>query len=142
MKKILIVEAKYYEEILNELSQGAVEAIENAGFEAEHLYVPGAFEIPAAINFVAQQSGGYAGFVALGFVIRGETTHYDEVCGESARGLMSLTLEKSLCIGYGIVTAENRKQAMVRAARDKKNKGAEAAKACIDMIGIKLKYNS
>jgi 6,7-dimethyl-8-ribityllumazine synthase len=139
MKTILIVEAPYYEKISEELSLGAIEEIKKSGFAYEKLIVSGAFEIPAAINF-ASQSKKYSGFIALGCVIRGETTHYDYVCGESARGLMDLSLQKNLAIGFGILTVENEKQAMARASRKKYNKGAEAAKACIEMIEIKNKF--
>lgn len=140
MKKILVVQANYYQEIAEELSKGATEELKNAGFDIEYLNVPGAFEIPGAINFALKRNE-YSGFVAIGCVIRGETSHYDYVCGESARGLMQLTLEKSLAIGNAILTVENQTQAMARASRDKKNKGSEAAKACIEMIKIKEKYS-
>lgn len=139
-KKILIVSADYYREILEELTKGAVEKIKSSGYDFDIISVPGAFEIPAVINFAAQKNA-YSGFVALGCVIRGETSHYDYVCGESARALMDLTVNKKLCIGFGILTVENENQAWERAGRKKLNKGAEVANACIEMIEIKKKYS-
>lgn len=138
-KKLLIVEARFYADLAAELSAGAEEFIKKSGYEFEKISVPGAFEIPAAINFAAQKNI-YDGYIALGCVIRGETTHYDYVCLESASGLNKLALKKNLCIGYGIITCENYDQAWARAARDKKNKGADAANACIEMIRIKEKF--
>ena len=103
--------------------------------------VPGAFEIPAAIRFAHfGQKAAYDGYVALGCVIRGETSHYDYVCGESARGLQSLALEHGLAIGYGILTVEDREQAWVRAAVTKKNKGADAARACLAMMTLRREF--
>lgn len=118
------------------LVSGATTAIYEAGYEAEMLTVPGAFEIPGAIA-LAHASGRYSGFVALGCVIRGETTHYDYVCGESARGLQELILREQLAIGNGILTTENMKQAKVRADVAQGNKGAEAARAALRMIEIR-----
>jgi len=138
--KILILEARYYDKILDELSKGAEEKIKKSGFEFEKLSVSGAFEIPAAIKF-ASRKNKYSGYVALGCVIRGETTHYDYVCGEAARGLMELAIKNDLCIGFGILTVENEDQAWERADRRKLNKGAEAATACIEMIEIKERFN-
>ena len=108
--RILIVEARFYEDIADALVDGAMGVLEAAGAQVERLAVPGAFEIPAAIRF-ALDSGRYDGFVALGCVIRGDTTHYDYVCGESARGLNQLAIDRKACIGYGILTVENREQA-------------------------------
>ena len=108
--------------------------------------MPGAFEIPAAIRFAiaAQQVGTadsrYTGYIALGCVIRGETSHYDYVCGESARALMDLTQQFSIALGYGILTCENGEQAWARADRKRKNKGADAANACLAMIGLKRNF--
>lgn len=95
--------------------------------------VPGAFELPGLIAMAAD-TGRFDGAVALGCVIRGETSHYDYVCGESARGLMDLIVQRRQAIGYGILTVENEAQALARADRKRKNKGAEAAKACLAMI--------
>jgi 6,7-dimethyl-8-ribityllumazine synthase len=101
--------------------------------------VPGAFEIPGAIRF-ALESGKYDGYIALGCVIRGETTHYDYVCSESARGLMDLAIQHKAAIGYGILTVENEKQAKKRSAVTKGNKGAAAVEACLAMMGLQKRF--
>jgi 6,7-dimethyl-8-ribityllumazine synthase len=140
MKKILIVQADFYKEISKLLLEGAIKKIINSGYEYEIITVPGAFEIPAVIAF-AKDSKQYDGYVALGCVIRGETTHYDYVCEESARGLNKLAIEEKLAIGYGIITVENEKQAIARADLKQKDKGGFAAMACIEMIKIKEKFS-
>ena len=122
---ILIVEAPYYTDISVALKEGAEEYLAGEGVTFETVTVPGALEIPAAIKFAAT-SGSFDGFVALGCVIRGETTHYDYVCSESAHGLQVLAMTDGLCIGNGILTTENREQAWVRADRAQKNKGKDA----------------
>ena len=140
---IMIVEARYYAHVSDELAKGAIAALDAAGASYERVTVPGAFEIPAAIHFaVAAQAAGaraarFDGYIALGCVIRGETTHYDYVCAESARGLQLLALEYGIAIGYGILTVENEAQALARARVDRKNKGGEAANACLAMIDLK-----
>jgi 6,7-dimethyl-8-ribityllumazine synthase len=140
---IMIVEAPYYAHISAELAKGAIAALDEAGASYERVVVPGAFEIPAAIRFAdaaAERGTGPArfdGYVALGCVIRGETTHYDHVCGESARGLQDLAIRHELAIGFGILTCENQAQALVRAGVDRRNKGGEAARACLAMIALK-----
>ncbi len=140
--KILIIEARFYQDIADELARGAVAALDAAGAVYERVAVPGAFEIPAAINFAAQAAANdsHDGYIALGCVIRGETSHYDYVCSESARGLQDLALQKNLAIGYGIITVENRDQAWVRAAVGKKNKGRDVANACLRMIEVKRQF--
>ena len=143
---ILIVEARFYEEISDELAKGAVAALKSAGVTFDRLAVPGAFEIPAAIRMAIHAMDFYPhrrrydGYVALGCVIRGETTHYDYVCGESARGLQDLALKYTLALGYGILTVENEAQAWERARVDRKNKGGDAARACLAMIEAKRKF--
>jgi 6,7-dimethyl-8-ribityllumazine synthase len=139
MKKILIIQADFYKEISKLLLEGATKKIINAGYEYEVVTVPGAFEIPTVIAF-AKDSGNYAGYVALGCVIRGETTHYDYVCLESARGLNELAMKEKLAIGYGIITVENEAQAIARADSKQKDKGGFAAHACIEMIKLKEKF--
>ncbi|MEC8744705.1 MAG: 6,7-dimethyl-8-ribityllumazine synthase, partial [Pseudomonadota bacterium] len=115
-------------------------AIEAAGFGYDTIEVTGALEIPAAILFASQSSRhSYLGYVALGCVIRGETTHYETVCAESARGLMALSLQ-GLAIGNGILTVENEEQAWARADINRKNKGGEAAVAAITMARIKSEF--
>ena len=142
---LLIVEARFYDDIADELVRGAVAAIGAAGGTYDRIDVPGAFEIPAAVNFAivsaeidGQQS--YDGYVALGCVIRGETTHYDYVCGESARGLQDLALRYGAAIGYGILTVENRDQAWARAVVDQGDKGGTVARAALRMIELKSQF--
>ena len=137
---ILIVEARYYEAIADEMARGAIAALENAGVPFERITVPGAFEIPAAVQ-MAVQTGSYDGYVALGCVIRGETTHYDYVCGESARGLQDLAIRHAIAIGYGIITVENEAQAWDRARVDRQDKGGGAARACLDMLALRRRFN-
>ncbi len=139
---VMIVEARYYTHIADELMKGAVAALDAAGASHERVMVPGAFEIPAAIRFAALAGErGTArrcdGFIALGCVIRGETTHYDYVCEQSSRGLQDLALAHDLAIGFGILTVENEAQALARAEVGKRNKGGEAARACLAMIALK-----
>lgn len=143
---IMLVEARYYAHIADELAKGAIAALDAAGASYERFTVPGAFEIPAAIRFAVEAQGRGArearfdGYVALGCVIRGETTHYDYVCSESARGLQDLALAHNLAVGFGILTVENEAQALARARIDKKNKGGEAVNACLAMIELKRHF--
>lgn len=146
MTQILIVEARFYEDIADELVSGAAARLEEAGARVDRVAVPGAFEIPAAIamaNRAASHGGtAYDGFIALGCVIRGETSHYDYVCGESARGLQDLAIREGLAIGYGILTVENAEQAWARASvAGNKNKGRDAAEACLAMLDLKRRFN-
>ena len=138
MAKILIVEARFYAHLNDLLLQGARAAIEAAGHAHETITVPGALEVPAAIA-LASESGAYEGYVALGVVIRGETYHFEIVAGESARALMALTLD-GLAIGNGILTVENEPQALTRARPEEKDKGGEAAKAALAMLGLKERF--
>ncbi len=139
MKKILIIQAVFYEKISALLLAGATKKISDSGHEFEIITLSGAFEIPAAIAF-AETSKKYAGYVALGCVIRGETTHYDYVCQESARGLNELAFREKLAIGYGILTVENEAQALERADPTKKNKGGFAANVCLEMVKLKERF--
>ena len=134
MINILIVSARFYEDIASELESGAVEALQERGVAFDIVTVPGAFEIPAVVGFGKKK---YDGFIALGCVIRGETSHYDYVCRESARGLMDLSLREGCAIGYGILTVENEEQAWERARVTVGNKGRDAALACLRMIELK-----
>jgi len=135
---VLIVEARFYGHISDALLDGATAALEKGGAHFERITVPGALEIPAAIAFAAKAGEGagksFDGFVALGCVIRGETYHFEIVAGESARGLMDLGIHHGLCIGNGILTVENEEQALARAARDRLDKGGDAARACLALI--------
>lgn len=134
---ILLVEAPYYAHIAAELRRGAERALTAAGASHESISVPGAFEIPAAIAAAARSAKIFDGFVALGCVIRGETSHYDHICAESARGLQDLAVREGLAIGYGILTVENEAQALVRASPDSRDKGGEAVRACLAIIELK-----
>lgn len=138
MQRLLIVEARFYTELADLLLAGARGAIDAAGHHHETITVPGALEIPAAICFAAE-SGRYDGYVALGCVIRGETWHFEVVAGESARGLMALTID-GLAIGNGILTVEDEAQALARARPDQKDKGGEAARAALAMMAIKARF--
>lgn len=139
MKKILIVSANFYKHISDMLLEGAIAELKKQNCTYEIVEVPGAFEIPSTIAF-AEEGGEYAGYVALGCVIRGETTHYDYVCQESARGLNELGYKNGLAIGYGIITCENEEQAVVRADVKQKNKGGFAVSACLKMVGLKERF--
>lgn len=135
MAKFLIVEARFYDELNDLLVAGARAALEAEGHEAEVLTVPGALEIPGAIA-LASESGRYDGYVAIGVVIRGETYHFEIVAGESARGILALTMD-GLAIGNGILTVENEAQALVRADPAQKDKGGEAAKAALALFHLR-----
>ncbi|MBF0248263.1 MAG: 6,7-dimethyl-8-ribityllumazine synthase [Alphaproteobacteria bacterium] len=141
--KVLIIEAPFYQHITDELVKGATAKLDADGVDYDRVSVPGAFEIPGVIALSEEAmeehpvaATRYDGYVALGCVIRGETTHYDYVAGESCRALMELTLD-GVAIGNGILTVENEAQALVRAGVDKKNKGADAAEACVRMIEVR-----
>ncbi len=138
MAKFLIVEARFYDHLNDLLIIGAKSAFEAEGHSAEVMTVPGALEIPGAIAMAAE-SGRYDGFVAIGVVIRGETYHFDIVAGESARGIMALTMD-GIAIGNGILTVENEAQALERADPVQKDKGGEAAKAALAMMHLKSRF--
>lgn len=140
---LLIVEARFYDDMADALLEGARMALEEAGATFDVVTVPGALEIPAAIAMAldgADEGGtAYDGFVALGMVIRGETYHFDIVANESSRALMDLAVSESLPIGNGILTVENEEQAWARARRSDKDKGGFAARAALTMIALKQK---
>lgn len=139
MTKILIVEARYYADISDALLKSATAELKTAGAEIEVLTVPGALEIPGAIALASAR--GYDGYVALGCVIRGETTHYEIVSNESARGLMDLTVREKLAIGNGILTVEDEDQAWARTDANRvEDKGANAAKAALAMAALRRQY--
>ena len=143
---VLIVEARYYEKITDELVRGAQAELEQAGATFDRVVVPGAFEVPTAIALAARAgeagAGAYDGYLALGCVIRGETTHYDYVCTESARKLQDLACDQGLALGYGILTCENADQAWARASVEDRNKGGEVARACLAMIAVKARFSA
>ena len=131
--RVLVVEARFYAQINDLLVAGARSVLEAAGAQVTHLVVPGALEIPPAIA-MAQTRGGFDAFVALGCVIRGETTHYELVAGESCRGLMELGIREGSAIGNGILTVENEEQALVRADPRRQDKGGGAARAALSLL--------
>ena len=136
--RLLIVISPYYKDIADNLLTGAKAAIEAAGAICDVVEVPGALEVPTAIT-LAEASGKYDGFVALGCVIRGETTHYETVCNDSSRALSLLGLS-GFCVGNGILTVENREQAEVRADAGGQNKGGGAADAALHLIALSRKF--
>ncbi len=144
--RILIVEARFYSDLADELLKGAVDALEAFGAAYEVVTVPGALEIPGAIA-LAEEGGHrpagatpYDGYVALGTVIRGETYHFEIVANESARGLMDLTIGKRLCIGNGILTVEDEDQAWARAKASEGDKGGGAARAALTMVALRQQF--
>ncbi len=139
MAKFLIVEARFYDHLNDMLVAGARAALQAAGHQAEVLTVPGALEIPGAIS-LAEESEQFDGYVAIGVVIRGETYHFEIVAGESARGVMALTMD-GVAIGNGILTVENEQQAIERADPKQKDKGGEAAKAALALYALKERFN-
>ncbi len=160
MTHLMVVEARYYEDVSDMLLQGACQALEQAGVTYDVLKVPGALEIPQAIKAgilysIGADKGSSGGdsddnkgmgtkarfdaFVALGCVIRGETAHYDIVSNESARGLMDLSLSHGVFIGNGILTCENHQQALVRADPKLKDKGGDAVRAALSLLELQNK---
>lgn len=138
MAKFLIVEARFYDHLNDMLIAGAKSTLETAGHQVEVLTVPGALELPGAIS-LAVDSEDYAGFVAIGVVIRGETYHFEIVAGESARGIMALSMD-GIAIGNGILTVENEEQALERADPARKNKGGEAAEAALALYDLQSRF--
>jgi len=138
MAKFLIVEARFYDPLNDMLVAGAKAALKAARHEVEVVTVPGALEIPGTIAMAAEAQI-YDGFVAIGVVSRGETYHFEIVAGESARGIMALTMD-GIAIGNGILTVEDEAQAIVRADPAQKNKGGEAAKAALALLGLKQRF--
>jgi 6,7-dimethyl-8-ribityllumazine synthase len=138
MARFLIVEARFYAHLNEMLVAGARGALEGAGHSVEVITVPGALEVPGAIALAAE-TGRYDGFVAIGAVIRGETYHFEIVAGESARGIMALTMD-GIPVGNGILTVENEAQALVRADPKQGNKGAGAAQAAMALLALKEKW--
>ncbi len=140
---VLIVEARFYEDIADEMAGDAVAVLDEAGIVHERMAVPGVFEVPAAIRFAIRAmethsaTTDYAGFIALGAVIRGETDHYDHICRESSRALMEIAVHQSVALGFGILTCNTMDQAQTRAGISQGSKGADAARACLRMMDIK-----
>ncbi|PTW61297.1 6,7-dimethyl-8-ribityllumazine synthase [Breoghania corrubedonensis] len=143
---LLIIDARFYDDISDELVRGAVAALDLGGATYDRISVPGVLEIPAALSMalIAADDGGtdYDGFVLLGCVIRGETSHYDIVAGESARAVMDMVVDQGVALGNGILTVENSDQAWARAKVDQKNKGGFAAEAALAMIAVREKIGA
>lgn len=137
--RLLMVISPYYRSIADTVQRGAEAAVQAAEASLDRVFVPGAFEIPAAIAHAARAKL-YDGYVALGCVVRGETSHYDYVCGESARALMDLSVREGLAIGYGILTVNSLAQAEERADLRRGDKGGEAARAALAMIALKRRF--
>lgn len=144
---IMVVESRFYQDIADELLKSVTAVLDEAGASHEIFTVPGAFEVPAAIAIAVRSMDyhtarrRYDGYIALGCVLRGETTHYDYVCQESARALQDLAVKYALALGYGILTCETHAQALARARRDQKDRGGHAARACLAMIEHKRKFH-
>jgi 6,7-dimethyl-8-ribityllumazine synthase len=144
---ILLIEGRFYEDIADELARGAIEALEEAGASHERIALPGALEIPQAFAYVARaglapfgaERWRYHGVVALGCVIRGETSHYDIVANESARALLGIATRHAIPLGNGILTVENEAQAWERASVSDGNKGRDAARACLRLVDVFMK---
>jgi len=141
---LLIIEARFYDDLSDELAKGAIAALERAGATHERLAVPGALEIPAALAIAleAMERGEvhFDGFVCLGCVIRGETKHFDIVAEQSARALMDLAVDEGIALGNGILTVENDDQAWARARVSEQNKGGAAAEAALAMIAVRKRF--
>ena len=139
MAHVLIAEARFYAHLNDLLIAGARTAIEAAGHTHETITVPGALELPGAL-MLASESERFDAFVALGVVIRGETYHFEIVAGESARGLLALTLD-GLAVGNGILTVENEAQALVRADPAQGDKGGDAARAALALLELRTRFS-
>lgn len=141
---LLIVEARFHDDLADALLDGAVKALEEAGATYDVVTVPGSLEIPAVISFAldgdAEGGTAYDGFVALGTVVRGDTYHFDIVANESSRALMDLSVHEAIAIGNGILTTENEEQAWQRARRSEGDKGGFAARAALTMIALRERF--
>ncbi|MBZ9847471.1 6,7-dimethyl-8-ribityllumazine synthase [Mesorhizobium sp. CA14] len=143
---LLIVEARFHDDLADALLEGATGALEEAGATYDVVTVPGSLEIPAVITFAldgaAEGGPHYDGFVALGTVVRGDTYHFDIVANESSRALMDLSVQEAIAIGNGILTTENDAQAWARARKTEGDKGGFAARAALTMIALKEKFGA
>jgi 6,7-dimethyl-8-ribityllumazine synthase len=136
LTRYAIVVGRFYEDLAEKLVASARAVFEEAGGEVDVFDVPGAYELPLGAKYCAE-SGRYAGVAALGAVVRGETTHYDYVCGESARGLMDVQLRTGVPCGFGVLTVENMDQALARAGGGKRDTGRHAAEAVLMMLALR-----
>jgi 6,7-dimethyl-8-ribityllumazine synthase len=135
-ERYAIVVGRFYQELAEKLVASARATFEEAGGEIDVFDVPGAYELPLTAKYCAQ-TGRYAGVAALGAVIRGETTHYDYVCGECARGLMDVQLQTGVPCGFGVLTVETMDQALARAGGGKRDSGRQAAEAVLMMLAVR-----
>jgi 6,7-dimethyl-8-ribityllumazine synthase len=139
--RMLIVEARFYDDIAEALLAGAIRVLDEAGAQYDRITVPGALEVPAAIAMAVdaaqRKRAPYDGVVALGCVIQGETYHFEIVSNESARALMDLAVNRQLAIGNGVVTVDTEAQARARSGADDRNKGGVAARAALAMVALK-----
>lgn len=138
VERVLVLDSRFYGDIADQLVAGAAAALDAAPEAPRHerVSVPGAFELPAALA-MAIRSGRYDGFVALGCVIRGETSHYEHVCTACAGGLATLSARHGIALGFGVITAGTRDQAWERASVERRNCGAAAARACLAMMAVR-----
>jgi len=139
---VLIIEARFYGDIADALLTGAKGALTAAGATFDVVTVPGALEIPAAVSMALNSRKLFDAYVALGCVIRGETTHYETVANESARALIALSAQYALAVGNGILTVENEAQAWARARVEEGNKGGAAAAAALHMIAVRAHFKA
>jgi len=143
---VMITDAQFYPDLADALFEGAVAELNAVGATFERFTVPGAFELPAALQMAIRSMDFFTGrrrfdgYIALGTVIRGETSHYDYVCSETSRALMDLSVRYTLALGFGLLTCENREQAEDRASVNGKNKGGEATRTCLRMIEVKRSF--
>jgi len=141
--RIFIAEARFYDDIADQLYASVEKEFEGKGYELQRFQVPGVFELPSAFSYAIRSmelgaiGSRYTGFISLGCVIRGETTHYDVVVDETSRALMDLSVKHNLAHGFGMITCENREQALARSDREQKDVGGKAARACLQMIELK-----
>ena len=135
-ERYAIAVARFYEELAERLERGARAAFAEAGVEPEVLYVPGAFELPLAASYAAR-SGRFAGVACLGAVIRGETDHYDLVCAQAARGVMSVQLDTGVPCAFGVLTCETMEQALARSGGGVRDQGRRAAEAVLRMAALR-----
>jgi 6,7-dimethyl-8-ribityllumazine synthase len=139
--RILLVEARFYDDIADLLLAGAMKQLKAAGADVEHISVPGSLEVPAAIALAleaaAKKRRPYDGVVALGCVIRGDTIHFEIVSNESARALMDLAITRNVPIGNGIITVNTQAQALARARVEEQDKGGDAARAALSLVRVK-----
>ena len=143
---VLIISARFYEEIADELARGATEELRGNDVEFEEISVPGSLEIPLALslalaNGFVGRAGRHRACIALGCVIRGQTSHFDIVARESAAGLNQLALQHGIPIGSGIITCESMEQAWERASVDGRNKGGDAARACLTLMRLEEQFS-